>query len=79
MIKINRAKAEDVTRQRLRIERAPLLETLDVAFTRALETGLDTSAVAAEKQALRDVTDKDLSALSLAQLAELSVEGAIAL
>lgn len=79
MIKINRAKAEDVTRERLRIERTPLLETLDLAFTRALETGQDTSAVVAEKQALRDVTDKDFSALSLAQLAGLSIEDAVAL
>ena len=49
-------KAKDITKDRLRAERKPLLEAQDVLFQRALESGADTSAIVAEKQRLRDVT-----------------------
>ena len=49
-------KAKDITKDRLRAERKPLLEAQDVAFQRALEINADTSAIVAEKQRLRDVT-----------------------
>ena len=49
-------KAREITKDRLRVERAPLLSDLDVQFMRALEAGGDTTAIAAEKQRLRDVT-----------------------
>ena len=54
IIDINKAK--DITKDRLRAERKPLLEAQDVAFQRALESGTDTSAIVAEKQRLRDIT-----------------------
>ena len=54
IIDINKAK--DITKDRLRVERKPLLEAQDVAFQRALESGADTSAIVAEKQRLRDIT-----------------------
>lgn len=57
MIKINLDKAKDITKERLREERKPLLEAQDVSFQRALESGADTSAIVAEKQRLRDVTN----------------------
>jgi hypothetical protein len=50
-------KAKDITKDRLRAERKPLLEAQDVAFQRALESGADTSAIVAEKQRLRDITN----------------------
>jgi hypothetical protein len=40
----------------LRAERAPEMEKLDVEFMRGLEQGVDVSAIAANKQALRDIT-----------------------
>jgi hypothetical protein len=49
-------KAKDITRERLRAERKPLLEAQDVAFQRALESSADTTAIVAEKQRLRDIT-----------------------
>jgi len=55
IIDINKAK--DITKDRLRAERKPLLEAQDVAFQRALESGADTSAIVAEKQRLRDITN----------------------
>lgn len=57
-ISINIDKAKGIKRDQFRAARKPLLEALDVAFVRALEQG-DTEAqasIAAQKQALRDVT-----------------------
>ena len=54
IIDINKAK--DITKNRLRQEREPLLLAQDVAFQRALESNADTSAIVAEKQRLRDIT-----------------------
>jgi len=51
-------KAKEITKDRLRQERKPLLEAQDVAFQRALESGADTSAIVAEKQRLRDITNQ---------------------
>ena len=55
-ITINLNKAREITKTRLRAERMPLLQALDVQFQRSLESGADTSAIVAEKQRLRDIT-----------------------
>ena len=55
-VEIDMTKARDIHRDNLRAERAPKLAALDVAYMKALETSGDTAAIAAEKQALRDVT-----------------------
>ena len=55
-IKIDIAKAKDITKDKLREKRKPLLEKLDVDFIKAQETGADTSAIVTEKQRLRDIT-----------------------
>jgi len=57
MIKINVDKAKEIQKDKLREARKPLLEKLDVDFVRALELGGDTASIAAQKQALRDVTN----------------------
>jgi len=56
MIVINIDKAKNITKDRLRVERKPLLEAQDVAFQRALENNTDTTAIVTEKQRLRDIT-----------------------
>lgn len=56
MIMINIDKAKDITKDRLRGERAPLLAAQDVAYMRAVEAGADTATIVAEKQRLRDIT-----------------------
>ena len=56
-ITINLDKAKDITKERLRQERRPLLETQDVLFMQAQESGADTTAIVAEKQRLRDITN----------------------
>ena len=48
--------ARGIHRDNLRAERAPKLAALDVAYMKALEQSGDTAAIAAQKQALRDVT-----------------------
>ena len=50
--------AKEITKDRLRAERKPLLEAQDIEFQKALETGADTTAIVAEKQRLRDITKK---------------------
>jgi len=54
MININMTKARDIHREKVREARNPKLAAKDVEFQRALETGADTSAIVADKQALRD-------------------------
>ena len=55
-IAVSIPKAREITKNRLRMERKPLLEAQDVLFQRALETGSSTTAIVAEKQRLRDIT-----------------------
>ena len=55
MITVNINKAKDITKDRLREERVPLLEAQDVAYMRAVEANQDTAAIVAEKQRLRDL------------------------
>jgi hypothetical protein len=73
MIVINVDKAKEITKDRLRAERAPLLQAQDVAFQRALEEGADTAAIVAEKQRLRDITQLADQATTLDELKGLSV------
>lgn len=72
MINVNIDKAKDITKDRLRIERANLLQLQDVAFQRALEQNQDTSAIVAEKQRLRDITKLADQATTLDELKALS-------
>jgi hypothetical protein len=67
-------KAKDITKDRLRAERKPLLLAQDVAFQRALESGADTSAIVAEKQRLRDITTLVNSVNTTEELKLLRVE-----
>jgi hypothetical protein len=68
MIVINVDKAKEITKERLRAERAPLLQAQDVAFQRALETSADTTTIVAEKQRLRDITQLADQATTLEEL-----------
>jgi len=73
VITINLDKAKAITKNRLRIERAPLLQAQDVAFQRALEEGADTAAIVAEKQRLRDITNLADQATTLDELKQIGV------
>jgi hypothetical protein len=73
-VTVNLAKAKELTKDRLRAERTPLLAAQDVAFQRALEEGTDTSAIVAEKQRLRDITALADQAQTLDELRGLSCQ-----
>jgi hypothetical protein len=74
MITINLDKAKDITKDRLRQERAPLLQAQDIAFQRALEANADTTAIVAEKQRLRDITQLADQATTLDELKQIEVK-----
>ncbi len=73
-VTVNKAKAVEITKKRLRAERTPLLAAQDVAFQRALESGADTSAIVAEKQRLRDITNLATEDKTLEELRALKAE-----
>jgi len=73
MITVNFTKAQDITKDRLRADRKPLLEAQDVAFQRALETSEDTTAIVAEKTRLRDITNQVDTMTTLDELKSASI------
>ena len=74
MITINIEKAKEITKEKLRADRKPLLEAEDVKFQRALETGADTTDIVAEKQRLRDITNNVDAMTTEAQLRSKMME-----
>ena len=72
MITINLDKAKNITKERLRQERKPLLEAEDIKFIQAQEAGEDASAIVAEKQRLRDITNAVDSCTTTDQLKALN-------
>ena len=73
-IQVNITKAKDITKDKLRAERKPLLEAQDVLFMQAQEAGSDTSAIVAEKQRLRDITKQVDTMSTVEELKQASVE-----
>ena len=56
IVEVDMPKAQEIFKENLRRERKPLLEALDVEYMRAMERGEDTTAIVAQKVALRDIT-----------------------
>ena len=54
IVKVDLAKAKEMHKTRIRQARDPLFADLDVQYQRATETGADTSAIVAKKNALRN-------------------------
>lgn len=54
LITVDMELAKNIWRNKIRQARSGKLEELDTAFMKALETNADTSAIVAQKQALRD-------------------------
>jgi hypothetical protein len=74
MITISIDKAKVIKKDRLRAERKPLLEAQDVLFMKAQESGADTTAIVAEKQRLRDITNDVDSCSTTDELKAVSIE-----
>ena len=73
MITVSIPKAKDITKDRLRLDRKPLLEAQDVLFMQAQESGADTTAIVAEKQRLRDITKDVDSCTTTEELKSLTI------
>lgn len=73
VVTVNIEKAKEITKQRLRQQREPLLAAQDVLYMRALELGQDTSAIVAEKNRLRDITNLANGCTTTAELRALTV------
>ncbi len=61
-------KAKKIFADKVREAREPLLAALDTDFMKAQETGADTTAIVADKQALRDAPTAGDSATSISEL-----------
>lgn len=72
-ILLNRDAAHNIVRARLRNERKPLLDALDVRYMRAIEAGEDTGDIVLEKQVLRDITEVPLDGYTATELATLTL------
>ena len=73
MITVNITKAKDITKDRLRGERKPLLDEQDILFNRALESNASTTAIVKEKNRLRDITDQVDSMKTVDELKAASI------
>ena len=73
-VSINMDKAKVITKDRLRVDRKPLLEEQDILFMKAQEAGSDTSAIVTEKQRLRDITNQVDSMTTTDELKAATVE-----
>ena len=72
-MQVNFTKAQEITKERLRADRKPLLEEQDVLFMRATEDGSDTASIVAEKQRLRDITNQVDTMTTLDELKSVEV------
>ena len=72
-MQVNFSKAQDITKDKLRADRKPLLEEQDILYMRAQEAGSDTSAIVTEKQRLRDITNQVDSMTTLDELKAATV------
>ena len=73
-VTVNVEKAKVITKDRLREKRKPLLEAQDLLFMKAQETGADTTAIVAEKQRLRDITNQVDTMTTVEELKGATVE-----
>jgi hypothetical protein len=70
---ISLSKAKEITKARIREERIPLLNALDITFMKNLEVGADNTAIVTEKNRLRDLPALVNSLTTLEELKGLKV------
>ena len=73
MIKIDMLKAKEITKNRLRAEREPLLEALDIEVMKNLSDTEKLAEIEAEKQRLRDITKVVDTLTTVEELKEVSL------
>ena len=72
-VSVNIEKAKELTKQRLRKLREPLLVDQDILYMKALEQGIDTSSIIEEKNRLRNITNSTDTCSTLEELRNLGV------
>jgi hypothetical protein len=79
VLNTNRTVAESIIRAKLVKEGKVRLEALNEEFMLALEDNLSVKDIVRRRKAIRGVINKDLSSLSIAELAALTLDKALAL
>ena len=74
-INVDITKAKVITKDRLRVDRMPLLAAQDILFMKAQEASTDTSAIVTETQRLRDITSAVDAMTTTDQLKAVSAAG----
>ena len=66
-------KSREIWKDKLRVDRKPLLEQLDIDYMRSVEDGIDSTDIIAEKQRLRDITLSVDAAKTIKEIKAVSV------
>jgi len=74
VVTVNLTKAKALTKERLRMERVPLMNAQDVLYMRALESGGLLEGIVAEKNRLRDITNLADACTTTAELRGLTCQ-----
>lgn len=70
---INFTKAQEIKKEMLRADRAPLLAAQDILFQRAIESKTSTQSIVAEKQRLRDITKLVDEVITIDELKSITI------
>jgi len=73
IIKIDLPRAKEITKDRLRVERKPLLEALDIEVMKNITDAVKLVEIEAEKQRLRDITNVVDGLSTVEQLKAVSI------
>lgn len=76
-VRVNFERAKEITKERLRKEREPILKELDVKFMKALGAGEYPQPIVSEKARLCDITKLVDQCKSLQELKDLSCNGTV--
>ena len=74
MLKINIEKAKEIKKDMLRVEREPLLTSLDIEVMKNITDSVKLAEIEAEKEKLRDVTTKVDELSTVEELKEATIE-----
>ena len=78
MINIDIPKAKEITKDRLRAERTPLLQALDIKMMKNLSDTTKLAEIEAEKQRLRDITSLVDTLETVEELKEVKAKALLA-
>ncbi len=73
IITIDLPRAKEITKDRLRVERKPLLEALDIEVMKNITDAVKLVEIEAEKQRLRDITNVVDGLSTVEQLKAVSI------